>query len=84
MACHLLRRSVCPEGLLGANDFLDLGDLLLEVSLNAHAEGHLRHGAALAGTLELHGNDSVFAHVDQTDIAAMCLKRRPNVTCPQK
>ena len=43
------------------DDFLDLGDFLLEDPLDAHLEGQLGHGAAAAGAGQLDLDDTVRA-----------------------
>ena len=50
---------------------------ILQNALNTMSKGHLRHRAALAGTLELYGYYALFIHVNQLNIA-VSLKRRTN------
>ena len=57
----------------------NLGNLLLENSLNAVGQRELRHRAAAACPLKLNLYDSLISDIDESHITAVGLKRRANL-----
>ncbi len=54
----------------------DLGDVVLEVPLNPHLEGHIARGAADAGTVEPNLDGPVLGDTDILNVSAIGLHRR--------
>ena len=53
--------------------------ILFQDLFDSHFQGHLRHGAPAAGTREFHLNHTLFVHPDELNVAAVGLKRRPDL-----
>jgi len=56
------------------DDFLDLGQVLLENALDAHFHRHRCTGATLASSLQANFHGLVGVHTDQLDVASMALQ----------